>query len=353
MAEQTQAQQQITLLEQQIAQLQGRGVPQNQQQQLTAPPGGKRMEGLLGGPQGAQQMWQQVQHMPTQDIQQIYGLLAAGADDPAQVGNQYVRAMQSNAQLSQYGGKPSNIREWEYYNSLSDADKKMYLEMKRGISLEDLGGDKLRLFGGGGTDQYGGADPRGDVYSESRAEEDAARRLKSAQGVGTGFAARYKILGEGQSQRQESYSEARRLRMILGQDELDVGQYKQVLHLVWRNEDMEALDALAERTARARLKANGEIRPTDADVEGEKKALFGAGRTEEFTGASLDRLIAEIERQEYEYNQLGTYMDVPLHGNQPTTISTPGGLGGGDDERPLADRPARTEAELNKKYGLD
>lgn len=345
----TAAQQQISLLEQQIAQLQqGQGGGK----QITAPPGGMRMEGLLGGPQGAQQMWTQVQHMPTDQIQQIYGLLAAGADDPANVGNQYVRAMQNNAQLSQYGGKPSNIREWEYYNSLSDADKKMYLEMKRGISLEDLGGDRLRLFGGGGTDQYGGADPRGDVYSSSRAEEDAARRMKSAEGLGTGFSARYKILGEGQSQRQESYSEARRLRMLLGADELNPGQYKQVLHLVWRNEDMEALDALAERTARARLKANGEIRPTDADVEGEKKALFGAGRTEEFTGASLDRLIAEIERQEYEYNELGQYMAVPMHGNQPTNISTPQGLGGSEEDRPLADRPAQSEAELKEKYGL-
>ena len=116
----TAAQQQISLLEQQIAQLQqGQGGGK----QITAPPGGMRMEGLLGGPQGAQQMWTQVQHMPTDQIQQIYGLLAAGADDPANVGNQYVRAMQNNAQLSQYGGKPSNIREWEYYNSLSDADK--------------------------------------------------------------------------------------------------------------------------------------------------------------------------------------------------------------------------------------
>jgi hypothetical protein len=177
--------------------------------------------------------------------------------------------------------------------------------------------------------------------------------MKSAAGLGTGFAARYKILGEGQSQRHESYSEARRLRMILGADELNVGQYKQVLHLVWRNEDMEALDALAERTARARLKANGEIRPTDADVEGEKKALFGAGRTEEFTGASLDRLIAEIERQEQEYNQLGEYMQVPMHGMQTTDIPIPSRLGGGGDDIPLADRPAQTEAELKEKYGLN
>jgi hypothetical protein len=351
MAEQTAAQQQIAALESQIAQMQGGG--QGGGKQITSPPGGMRMEGLLGGPQGASQMWSQVSHMPTEQIQQIYGLLAAGGDDPAAVGNQYVRAMQNNAQLSQYGGKPSNIREWEYYSSLSDADKKMYLEMKRGISLEDLGGDRMRLFSGGGTDQYGAADPRGDVYSTSREEEDAARRKRSAEGLGTGMAARYKILGEGQSQRQESYSEARRLRMILGADELNVGQYKQVLHLVWRNEDMEALDALAERTARARVKANGEIRPTDADVEGEKKALFGAGRTEEFTGASLDRLIAEIERQEYEYNELGQYMIAPLHGNQPTDIPTPAGLGGGGDDRPLADRPAQTEAELNEKYGLN
>jgi len=43
----------------------------------------------------------------------------------------------------------------------------------------------------------------------------------------------------------------------------------------------EELDAFAEAAARAQLKANGEIRPTDQDVEGTKRSLFGVGKGEQ------------------------------------------------------------------------
>lgn len=41
------------------------------------------------------------------------------------------------------------------------------------------------------------------------------------------------------------------------------------------------LDSYAEQAARAALKAAGEIRPTDADVEGAKKSLFGVAKGEQ------------------------------------------------------------------------
>ena len=49
---------------------------------------------------------------------------------------------------------------------------------------------------------------------------------------------------------------------------------------VWteKQEFDEAFDAFAEVAARQQLKANGEIRPTDADVKGMKEAMFGIGR---------------------------------------------------------------------------
>ena len=51
---------------------------------------------------------------------------------------------------------------------------------------------------------------------------------------------------------------------------------------VWTDQGSfdEELDAFAEEAARAQLKANGEIRPTDTDVEGQKEALFGVPRDE-------------------------------------------------------------------------
>ncbi len=319
---------QIAGLEQQLASMQGG----NQQQ----------LQGLLGGGYSSTQ-----QHMKPEQIQQIYGLLAGGAEDPARVGDQYVRAMQSNQQLAQFGQKPSNIREWEYYNSLTDTDKKAYLEMKRGVSMKEIAGSLQGVYSSGLRDTAPVGEG-GDVYSTRAEEAKTAEIMASSGALGTGMAARYQVLGEGQTQRMQGYSEARRLRMQLGEGELNPGQYKQLLHLVWNNADMEALNALAERTARARLKANGEVRPTDADVEGEKKALFGAGRTEEFTGASLDRLISEIERQEQEYNSLGGYLQAPMHGTrQDPGIAVPGS---GTRVQPQGER---SEDQILSEYGVN
>jgi len=57
----------------------------------------------------------------------------------------------------------------------------------------------------------------------------------------------------------------------------------------------EELDAFAEIAAREKLKAVGEIRPTDADVEGMKRALFGVGRDEQTNINLLKQFIQEQE----------------------------------------------------------
>ena len=55
----------------------------------------------------------------------------------------------------------------------------------------------------------------------------------------------------------------------------------------------EELDSFSEVAAREKLKAVGEIRPTDADVEGMKRALFGIGRDEETNINLLQEFIDE------------------------------------------------------------
>jgi len=66
----------------------------------------------------------------------------------------------------------------------------------------------------------------------------------------------------------------------------------------------EELDSLAESAARAQLKASGEIRPTDADVEGMKRAMFNLGNTEETNIKKLNEFIKQQEAGLDEYGQM-------------------------------------------------
>jgi len=57
----------------------------------------------------------------------------------------------------------------------------------------------------------------------------------------------------------------------------------------------EQLNAFSEVAAREKLKASGEIRPTDADVEGMKRAMFGIGRDEATNIQLLGEFISDQE----------------------------------------------------------
>jgi hypothetical protein len=62
----------------------------------------------------------------------------------------------------------------------------------------------------------------------------------------------------------------------------------------------EELDAFAETAARQMLKAMGEVRPTDNDVIGAKKAVFGIGKDERTNIRLLKKYIAEQRALEIE-----------------------------------------------------
>tara|TARA_Y100000401_G_C8321295_1_gene225419 strand:- start:739 stop:1791 length:1053 start_codon:yes stop_codon:yes gene_type:complete len=66
----------------------------------------------------------------------------------------------------------------------------------------------------------------------------------------------------------------------------------------------EQLDAFAEQAARQLLKAAGEVRPTDADVAGAKKALFGVGKDEATNIRLLENYIRQQEQLEAEAQRL-------------------------------------------------
>lgn len=84
---------------------------------------------------------------------------------------------------------------------------------------------------------------------------------------------------------------------------------------VWSSQQQfdEEIDAFAERAARAQLKAMGETRATDADVEGMKRAMFGSGRDEVTNKQLLDKFITSQIETENELRRMegGELLPVP------------------------------------------
>ena len=92
----------------------------------------------------------------------------------------------------------------------------------------------------------------------------------------------------------------------------------------------EEFNAFAEVAARQQLKASGETRPTDADVQGMKQAMFGLGRDEAVNVQLLDDFIKDQNAQNNELDQLieaskgGTLSDFTFTPQQPlqTDVTT-------------------------------
>ena len=66
----------------------------------------------------------------------------------------------------------------------------------------------------------------------------------------------------------------------------------------------EEFNAFSEVAARQQLKASGETRPTDADVQGMKQAMFGIGRDEAVNVQLLSDFINDQNAQDNELDQL-------------------------------------------------
>jgi len=88
---------------------------------------------------------------------------------------------------------------------------------------------------------------------------------------------------------------------------------------VWTDQGSfdEIFNAFAEVAAREQLKASGEVRPTDADVQGMKGAMFGVGRSEE---ANLQLLNEFIDDQNAMESALAG------GGQSPASNANPAGL---------------------------
>lgn len=116
-------------------------------------------------------------------------------------------------------------------------------------------------------------------------------------------------LSQNQRQRSESVKKARKFLKAFTEGKKSSGAGRRALSYVpgvYTDQAQfdEELDAFAEIAARQKLKATGEIRPTDADVKGMKQALFGIGRDEKTNIVLLEQFISEMEGTDSELSAL-------------------------------------------------
>lgn len=141
-------------------------------------------------------------------------------------------------------------------------------------------------------------------------EKDKTKKTKLQEEREKNIADRYDSLQEQMPNKMANIEEAESLIKLIEKDELDTGPGSKLAGDVGSFFDTEEstykqrLDALAEKAARAQLKANGEVRPTDADVEGMKRAMFNMGNTEAANVKKLRDYIKQEKAAIDEYKQM-------------------------------------------------
>lgn len=198
--------------------------------------------------------------------------------------------------------------------------KKGTIEIGGKLYLTDAQGNPIRELGDAEA-------PEDFTLSEGQKRYDAAGKL---------LASNEKTLTKAQLKRVEDLQEAsatRRENIDKATNFLDAftsgaesGKSRQAAKLIpgiYTDQGAfdEELDSFAEEAARAALKAQGEIRPTDADVKGMKEALFGVGKDE---AVNINLLQSYLRKQMALENELRE-----LEGLAPLPIPTGEDLGKG------------------------
>lgn len=159
------------------------------------------------------------------------------------------------------------------------------------------------------------------AYIAAGGGDDGVKALNEQIKVGTSKAktesteiikknvARISELAKGTKTRESSAKKARKFLRKFEAGDIESGTTRRVAGWVpgiWSTQGQfdEEFDAFAEVAAREKLKAVGEIRPTDADVEGMKKALFGKNRDEETNINLLNEFIFAQESLDDELDAL-------------------------------------------------
>lgn len=150
------------------------------------------------------------------------------------------------------------------------------------------------------------------VVKAKAVEELARDEKKQTQQINT---KRLADLSQGSKTRSANTSKARRFLKALQSGEAGSGASRSAASFVpgvftSQAEFDEKFNAFSEVAAREQLKASGELRPTDADVEGMKRAMFGIGRDENTNIQLLSEFISSQEDVDDEMQELSEAKDI-------------------------------------------
>jgi len=227
-------------------------------------------------------------------------------------------------------GAPSSVREWEYYNKLSGKDQTRFTNLKRqGYTVKDIGGvpTVVPLTPGEKTTPLSTLDAEaGGKAAIEGAKAEAVETVKGRQ-------ARLNELRTSTAGRRSSIKKAEKFLKMFKERNMSSGAGRKALSYfpgIWSDQGKldEEFNAFAEIAARQALKSSGEIRPTDADVEGMKRAMFGIGRDESVNMQLLDDYLEQQSYDEEEYKSLRSgknpvYRPAPQPSGSPQQVVQP------------------------------
>jgi len=205
----------------------------------------------------------------------------------------------------QGSGAPSTVQEWQYFNSLSKPDQDRFLNMKRSsVDIKKVGG--VETLVNKNTQEL---TPLNTLESEGSAQAEIAQTKEKAVSRVKSDQQRKDTLRDSAAGRKQSINKAKKFIKLFKNRNMKSGAgRKAASYLPGVYSDQGALDqefnAFAEVAAREKLKASGELRPTDADVEGMKRAMFGIGADESVNIILLEDFVEQQMENENEFKGL-------------------------------------------------
>jgi hypothetical protein len=203
-------------------------------------------------------------------------------------------ASRASAKKEELGGLKNLQEAYQKYMALQNKDQ---ISPYQQATLDEKGLDRTA------------AQKREETKASSKAKE-GKKKTKLEETREKNIGNRFDELQGQIPNRMANIEEAKALSELIKNDELDTGPGSKMAGEVGAFFDTEEstykqrLDSLAEKAARSQLKANGEVRPTDADVEGMKKAMFNLGNTEAANVKKLKDFVKQQESGLNEYEQM-------------------------------------------------
>lgn len=194
----------------------------------------------------------------------------------------------------------------------TSAGQREFDQLTKGLSAADKEKArriKLRLDPGAVGSSAQTIDEKGITTDIAESEAEIKGTIEEEVGTVKGRQQRLNVLRTSRAGRQLSIKKAKRFLDLFKNRNMKSGAGRSAArYLPGVYTDQGKLDeefgSFAEVAARQALKASGEIRPTDADVVGMKRAMFGIGRDESVNMILLEDYLEQQELDAEEFKAL-------------------------------------------------